>query len=111
METTQTEPLKILVIKKYANRKLYDTEQSQYVTLRDIQNFVKTGRDVIVIDNKTKRDITAKTLLASLVETESEREDVSATQVIELIKTGLFSKLNSGSVSDLVETGIFAKKD
>lgn len=83
---------KHLVIKKYANRKFYDTESSQYVTLSGIQNAVKAGRSVIVIDNVSKRDITAKTLLMSLVETEGDREDLSASQVIELIKTGIFAK-------------------
>lgn len=101
---------KHLVIKKYANRKFYNTELSQYVTLSQIQAEVKTGRSVIVIDNVSKRDITAKTLLMSLVETEGDREDLSASQVIELIKTGIFSKQNSGSVSDLVETGVFQNK-
>lgn len=78
-----------LVIKKYANRKFYDTEASHYVTLSDIQNAVKAGRSVIVIDNRSKRDITAKTLLASLIETESERDDLSILDVVELIKRGI----------------------
>lgn len=83
---------KHLVIKKYANRKFYDTEASHYVTLSQIQDAVKSGRSVIVIDNVSKRDITAKTLLMSLVESEGEREDLSASQVIDLIKRGLNSK-------------------
>lgn len=90
-ETTQTET-KSLIIKKYRNRKFYDTELSQYVTLGAIQNAVKSGRSVMVIDNVTKRDITAKTLLMSLVETEGEREDLSLEQVTELVKKGLVSK-------------------
>lgn len=83
---------KHLVIKKYANRKFYDTEMSQYVTLKGIQDAVKSGRSVIVIDNVSKRDITAKTLLMSLVETEGEREDLSLTDVVTLIKNGLSVK-------------------
>lgn len=93
-ETSQTEQVgsKSLIIKKYQNRKFYDTELSQYVTLRTIQEVVKSGRSVMVIDNVTKRDITAKTLLMSLVETEGEREDLSLEQVTELVKKGLVSK-------------------
>lgn len=83
---------KHLVIKKYANRKFYDTETSQYVTLSGIQAAVKSGRSVIVIDNVSKRDITAKTLLMSLVETEGERDDLSLTDVVTLIKNGLSTK-------------------
>lgn len=83
---------KHLVIKKYANRKFYDTEASQYVTLTGIQDAVKAGRSVIVIDNVSKRDITAKTLLMSLVETEGQRDDLSLTDVVDLIKKGLSTK-------------------
>lgn len=107
---SQNETQTVKVIKRYANRKLYDTELSQYVTLRDIQGVVKAGREVMVIDNRSKRDITAKTLLASLIETESERDDLSTASVIELIKNGL-SKMTSGAVTDLIETGVFTKKD
>lgn len=89
--TPQTET-KFKVVKRYANRKLYDTETSQYVTLTQVQDFVKSGREVMVIDNASKRDITAKTLLASLIETESEREDLSTSEVVALIKKGLVSK-------------------
>jgi polyhydroxyalkanoate synthesis repressor PhaR len=81
-----------LVIKKYANRKFYDTESSHYVTLAEIQNAVKNGRVIRVIDNVTKKDITNKTLLMSLVETEGEREDLSTLDVMALIKKGLSSK-------------------
>jgi polyhydroxyalkanoate synthesis repressor PhaR len=91
--TTQVEtPNQFKVIKRYANRKLYDTEESQYVTLTQVQDFVKAGREVIVIDNASKRDITAKTLLASIIETESEREDLSTSEVVALIKRGLSTK-------------------
>lgn len=57
-------------IKKYANRKLYDTQQSCYITLDEIADLIRTGQDITVIDNKTKEDITYKTLvqLLSLLE-------------------------------------------
>lgn len=82
---------KHLVIKKYANRKFYDTEASHYVTLSEIQAAVKAGRSVIVIDNVSKKDITTKTLLMSLVETngEAEGEILSTADVVALIKRGL----------------------
>ena len=58
------------VIKRYANRKLYDTERSCYVTLDEIAEMVKEGEDVRVIDNKTKDDLTAVTLAQIIVEEE-----------------------------------------
>ena len=44
------------IIKRYQNRKLYDTQQSCYVTLDDIAKMIRTNEDVMVIDNKTKND-------------------------------------------------------
>ena len=50
------------IVKRYSNRKLYDTSDSCYVTLEDIAEMVRQGEDVKVIDNSTKRDITSITL-------------------------------------------------
>ena len=50
------------VIKRYSNRKLYDTKDSRYVTLAQIAEFVRAGEDVQVIDNATKEDKTEATL-------------------------------------------------
>ena len=49
----------VKVIKRYQNRKLYDTNQSCYVTLDEIAQMIRNGDDLQVIDNKTKADITA----------------------------------------------------
>ena len=56
------------IIKRYANRKLYDTERSCYVTLDEIAQMVKGGEDIQVIDNKSKDDLTAVTLAQIIVE-------------------------------------------
>ncbi len=58
------------VIKRYANRKLYDTERSCYVTLDEISTMIKEGEEVRVIDNKSKDDLTAVTLAQIIVEEE-----------------------------------------
>ena len=54
------------LIKRYANRKLYDTKQSCYVTLEEISTVIREGHDITVIDNKTKEDITYRTLIQLL---------------------------------------------
>ena len=72
MNTTQVATTGPKVVKRYANRKLYDTEESKYVTLRDVVGFVTAGRDVQVIDNVTKGDITGQTFLQAMVETETD---------------------------------------
>ena len=63
------------IIKRYQNRKLYDTHQSCYVTLEEISQMIKNGDDLRVIDNKTKNDITQGTLTQLLYESERKNAD------------------------------------
>lgn len=63
------------IIKRYQNRKLYDTQQSCYVTLDDIAKMIRASEEVTVIDNKTKRDITASTLSQIIFEAEKKQAD------------------------------------
>jgi polyhydroxyalkanoate synthesis repressor PhaR len=56
------------VIKRYSNRKLYDTKDSRYVTLQQIGEMVRAGEEVQIIDNKTKEDKTEMTLALILSE-------------------------------------------
>jgi polyhydroxyalkanoate synthesis repressor PhaR len=56
------------VIKRYSNRKLYDTKDSRYVTLLQIAEMVRTGEDVQIIDNNTKDDLTEVTLAQIIYE-------------------------------------------
>lgn len=60
------------LIKRYANRKLYDTAHSRYVTLDEIAEMIKNGEDIQIIDNKTKADLTAVTMAQILVEEEKQ---------------------------------------
>jgi polyhydroxyalkanoate synthesis repressor PhaR len=52
----------VRLIKRYESRKLYDTEESRYVSLEDIAGWVRAGQDVRVVDNATAEDVTAQTL-------------------------------------------------
>ncbi len=58
----------VKVIKRYQNRKLYDTHQSCYVTLDEIADMIMRGEEVAVIDNRTKKDITSSTLTQIIFE-------------------------------------------
>ncbi len=60
----------VRIIKRYQNRKLYDTFQSCYVTLEEISQIVREGNEIQVIDNKTKNDITYMTQLQLLADQE-----------------------------------------
>lgn len=61
------------VIKRYPNRKLYDTNQSCYVTLEEIGELIKAGQNIQVIDNKSKTDITALTLFQVVTKREEKK--------------------------------------
>jgi polyhydroxyalkanoate synthesis repressor PhaR len=63
------------VIKRYANRKLYDTRESCYVTLPQIAEFVRAGEDVQIIDNRTKENLTSVTLAQIIYESEKSAEE------------------------------------
>src|SRR6201992_2930148 len=60
-----------VVVKKYANRRLYNTESSSYITLDNLAEMVRLGRDFVVYDAKTGDDITRSVLTQIIVEEES----------------------------------------
>ena len=62
------------VIKRYSNRKLYDTEDKRYITLEQIQQLVQDGQDIKVVDNQTGEDLTTVTLSQILLEQEKRKE-------------------------------------
>lgn len=66
-----TEKRELVVIKKYANRRLYNTETSSYVTLDDLASMVRSDRDFVVYDAKTGDDLTHAVLTNIIVEQES----------------------------------------
>ena len=67
---------KPLLIKRYASRRLYNTETSDYVTLEDIAGFIRQGREVQIVDLKTGDDLTRQYLLQIVAEHESKGESV-----------------------------------
>ena len=67
---------KTLMIKRYASRRLYNTETSDYVTLEDIARFIHNGRDVQILDLKSGDDLTRQYLLQIIAEHESRGESV-----------------------------------
>lgn len=76
-------------IKRYANRKLYDTEESHYVSLQDILRLVREGDDIEVIDSRTGEDLTSVTLAQAMAEEEkTEGSGLPLETFKELIKRG-----------------------
>jgi len=73
---------KPLLIKRYASRRLYNTETSDYVTLDDISQFIRDGRNVQIIDLKSGADLTRQYLLQIIADHESRGENVLPTSVL-----------------------------
>jgi polyhydroxyalkanoate synthesis repressor PhaR len=73
---------KPLLIKRYASRRLYNTETSDYVTLEDIAGFIRSGREVQIVDLKTGDDLTRQYLLQIVAEHESKGDTVLPTNVL-----------------------------
>lgn len=73
---------KPLLIKRYASRRLYNTETSDYVTLEDIAGFIRDGREVKIIDLKSGDDLTRQYLLQIVAEHESKGESVLPINVL-----------------------------
>ncbi|MGB7317150.1 MAG: polyhydroxyalkanoate synthesis repressor PhaR [Planktotalea sp.] len=71
-----------LLIKRYASRRLYNTETSDYVTLEDISGFISEGRDVKIVDLKSGDDLTRQYLLQIVAERESKGESVLPVAVL-----------------------------
>ena len=77
------------VIKRYTNRKLYDTDQSRYVTLDDIAKLIRENEEVRVIDNETQDDLTAITFAQIILEEEKRKTNlVSVPFLRKLIHSG-----------------------
>lgn len=68
--------MKTKIIKRYQNRKLYDTSGSRYITLEDLAKMIKNGEDIVVIDNQTEKNITSNTLMQLIFETEKKTKSL-----------------------------------
>jgi polyhydroxyalkanoate synthesis repressor PhaR len=88
-----------VLIKRYANRKLYNTDTSRYITLKGISELIENGDEVRVIDNETGEDITSIALSQILVDNERTNRAVPRTLLSDLIqKSGdaLYGALKRG---------------
>jgi len=74
------------VIKRYTNRKLYDTVESRYVTLDEIAVMVKDGVEVQIVDNRSKEDLTSVTLAQIIFEEEKKQNQMPLSVLREIIR-------------------------
>jgi polyhydroxyalkanoate synthesis repressor PhaR len=74
-----------LLLKKYSNRRLYDTEKSKYVTIEEVSELIKTGREVHIVDAQTKDVVTAFVLTQIVLEEAKKKNILLPTPVLHLI--------------------------
>jgi len=86
---------KPLLIKRYASRRLYNTETSDYVTLEDIAGFIRAGREVQIVDLKSGDDLTRQYLLQIVAEHESKGENVLPINVLTDLVRSYTTEVNS----------------
>jgi len=121
------------IIKRYSNRKLYDTEDKRYITLEQIAQLVRDGQDIKVIENQTGEDLTTVTLSQILLEQEKRKEGKlpktffmnliqrSSAGVVDFMRKNVLQYFDSSFLSDddsievnvdkLVETGELAQDE
>ena len=90
------------VITKYPNRRLYDTEESRYVTLADVRDLVINKADFVVIDRKTSDDITRSILLQVITEQEQHGEAVMSEDFLSQVIRS-YGKVVPGFAADYLE--------
>jgi polyhydroxyalkanoate synthesis repressor PhaR len=86
MSEAQTAGKEPKVIKRYTNRKLYDTVESRYVTLDEIAEMVKQGVEVKIVDNRTKEDLTSVTLAQIVFEEEKKTSRMPLSLLRDIIR-------------------------
>ncbi len=79
----------IRVIKRYESRKLYDTEESRYISLEDIARWVRDGQEIQVIDNASSEDVTAQVLTQIILDEGKRGTSFLPTELLhELVRAG-----------------------
>ena len=79
----------VRTIKRYSNRKLYDTHDSHYVTLQQIAGLIRNGDEIRVIDKTTQQDLTAATMAQIIFEEEKRGPRLPADGLRRIIRSGL----------------------
>ncbi|UKK84968.1 polyhydroxyalkanoate synthesis repressor PhaR [Sphingopyxis sp. BSN-002] len=95
----------VVTIKKYANRRLYDTERSCYITLDDLGAMVRDGRDFRVVDAKSGEDITHNVLTQIIMDTETRGETLLPVNFLRQL-IGLYGDKMQSAVPQYLEASM-----
>ncbi len=77
-----------MIVKKYSNRRLYDTEASTYITLEELADRIRRGADVRVLDAKTNEDLTQATLAQIIMESRGAARLLPVPLLVQLVRMG-----------------------
>ena len=102
MGRTRPKPGEPIVVKKYANRRLYDTGRSAYVTLEDLNEMVKDNIDFVVLDAKSGEDLTRSALTQIVAEQETKGENLLPTSFLRRL-IGLYGENMQAVVPNYLE--------
>lgn len=86
------------IIKRYGNRKLYDTATSRYVTLEEVARMIETGETVKITDNETNKDITALTLAQIVLDAEKKKYNLP----LEIVKR-LLGERSGEAIGEMIQ--------
>lgn len=98
------------IVKRYANRKLYDTQRSRYVTLEQIADMIRSGEDVKIVDNNSKDDLTAITLTQIIFEEEKKQSFLPLSALRNIIQSGANNITQAASQAGERMRGIFKRE-
>src|ERR1044071_9866267 len=76
-----------ILIKRYGNRRLYNTETSSYLTYQDLAKLIRGGHDVKVVDSRTKADVTKPVLVQVILEEEKNQYMLPVSLLLQLIRS------------------------
>ena len=93
------------VIRKYPNRRLYDTEESRYITLADIRTLVLNKTDLVVIDKKSEKDITRSILLQVISDQEQNGDAIMSQDFLAQI-IRCYGNVVPGIIASHLEQGL-----
>lgn len=102
MARSRPKPGEPIVVKKYANRRLYDTGRSAYVTLEDLNEMVKDNIDFVVVDAKSGEDLTRSVLTQIVAEQETKGENLLPTDFLRKL-ISLYGENMQGVVPSYLE--------
>ena len=102
----------VRLIKRYGSRKLYDTEESRYVSLEELGEWIRAGQEIRVVDNATDQDVTAQTLTLVILEDGRRGTALPPSELLhalirqggDLVSSGV-TQLNQG-VDRLIQAGV-----